>query len=261
MKTQVTVLVVFGLAVMSSTSYADAGRFSPSQKVEQYNKEKKHKEKTDGKHNSLPKLSYLPPDLGAPSTSRLVGMALRSGGVDDFLLSVLTPAHTGLSLKAQPDIFWYTSKPVSKPFQFVEFVLISEKAHKPILRTHLASPKEAGIQKISLSKYGVSLEGDKEYIWSIALVPDPASRSHDFVTSGKIKYVKGNGLLFSTVKTSSDDSQPNIFAQKGYWYDAIASIITQTEQHPNDQGIRKKLTSLIEQVGLQQIAKKIEVSK
>jgi hypothetical protein len=263
MKTHITSLVVIGLVTLSSNGFADAKKETLSQKYEQYNKEEKQrklKKKPDRQNNLLQKLSYTPPFLGAPSTSRLVGMALRGDGSNDFLLSVLTPAHTGLSLKAQPEIFWYTSKPISKPFHFVEFVLNSDKAIKPILRTHLVSPKEAGIQKVSLSKYGVTLEDDTEYTWSISLVPDPNSRSHDFVTSGKIKYVKGSALLLSRVKTSSDDSQPNIFAQKGYWYDAIASIITQTEQHPNDQSIRKKLASLIEQVGLQQIAKKIAVS-
>jgi len=88
MKTQITLLVVFGLVSLSSTSYADAGRGAISQKVEQYNqenKEKKLKKKTNGQHNLLQKLSYLPPDLGAPSNSRLVGMALRRGGMDDFL--------------------------------------------------------------------------------------------------------------------------------------------------------------------------------
>ncbi|MEE9338114.1 MAG: DUF928 domain-containing protein [Methylococcaceae bacterium] len=264
MKSHITWLVVIGLITLSSNGFAEQGKGSISQKNEQYNKEekeRKRKKKPDSQNNLLQKLSYsAPPFLGAPSQSRLVGMALRGGGANDFLLSVLTPAHTGLSLKAQPDIFWYTSQPISKPFHFVEFVLNSDKAIKPILRTHLVSPKKAGVQKISLSDYNIELEPDTEYTWSISLVPDPASRSHDFVTSGKIKYVKGNDVLLNTIKTTSLKLQANLYATEGYWYDAVASIIRQTKQHPEDQSFRNNLSALINQVGLYQIAKKIDVS-
>ena len=257
MKSHITMLVVIGLVALSSNGFSDERKGAIAQKYEQYNKEKKLKKKPDRQSNLLQKLSYSPPFLGAPSTSRLVGMALRGGGTNDFLLSVLTPAHTGLSLKAQPDIFWYTSQPISKPFHFVEFVLNSDKAIKPILRTHLISPKKAGVQKISLSDYNIMLESDTEYTWSISLVPDPASRSHDFVTSGKIKYVKGNDVLLNTIKVTSLELQPNLYATEGYWYDAVASIIIQTKQHPEDQSFRNNLSALINQVGLHQIAKKI----
>lgn len=257
MKIHVILKVFLGLIILSSTAYADSNKKpvlkqnSPSNKD---GREIKAKNKGDEQKNSYLKLSYSPPFLGAPSTSRLVGMALR-GGTNDLLLSVLAPEHTGLSLKAQPDIYWYTSKPVSKPFQFVEFVLNADTKIEPVFKTHLKPVSKGGIQKLSLSDFNIKLKPGIEYTWVICLVPDPTSRAHDFVTSGKIKYLKPKKELLDKVTISSTKLDPYVFAEAGYWYDTLAATILQVETQGNDKIAEENLVSLLEQVGLNQIAK------
>jgi hypothetical protein len=256
-KFHISLLAIVGLNVLSSNVYAESLEKSTSQKHQQYNKQKKANKKAGEKNNSLQKLSYMPPFMGgSSSTSRLVGMALR-GSINELVLSVLTPAHTGLSIKAQPDIYWYVSTPTSKPFKFVEFVLNSEHVIKPILREHLPHVRKAGIQKLSLSDFNIKLEPDVEYTWVISLVPDPGSRTLDIVTSGKIKYVVPDSHLLKTVSTTLIDQQPTIFAQEGYWYDAFAGIIEQTIKKPTQSAPRENLVSLLKQVELDQIAKNV----
>ena len=258
MKKYSKIIIIFGLVTLCSVGYADSQKKQLAIQNNQSTKDDnkiKIKKKADRKNPHI-KLSYKPPFLGAPSNSRLVGMALR-GGTSDLVLSVLAPAHTGLSLKAQPDIYWYTSKPISKPFQFVEFVLNSDKAIDPIFRTHLKPVTKGGIQKLSLSEYNIKLDLDTEYTWAISLVPDATSRAHDFVTSGKIKYVKPSQQLLDKIEISSAKLDPYVFAQAGYWYDALATTIRQTETE-NDLSSKDNLVSLLEQVELNQIAKMAE---
>ena len=259
MKKYSKIIIIFGLVTLCSVGYADSQKKQPAIQNNQFTKDDnkiKIKKKAD-RENRRVKLNYKPPFLGASSKSRLVGMALR-GGTSDLVLSVLAPAHTGLSLKAQPDIYWYTSKPISKPFQFVEFVLNSDKAIDPIFRTHLKPVTKGGIQKLSLSEYNIKLDPDIEYTWVISLVPDATSRAHDFVTSGKIKYVKPSQQLRDKIDISSTKLDPYVFAQAGYWYDALAATIRQTETQTNDVSLKENLVSLLEQVELNQIAKMTE---
>jgi hypothetical protein len=256
MKKYTTVIAVFGLITLCSVGYAENQGKQPTKQNNQFTKDdsKTPVKKKKGGENQYVKLSYSPPFLGAPSNSRLVGMALR-GGTSDLLLSVLAPAHTGLSSTAQPDIYWYTSKPISKPFQFVEFVLNSDNSIEPVYRTHLKPVTKGGIQKLSLSDYNIKLDPEIEYTWVVSLVPDATSRAHDFVTSGKIKYVKPSEELRNKIEISSDRLDPFVFAQAGYWYDALAATIRQTKTQANDLSAKENLVSLLEQIELNQIAK------
>ncbi len=256
MKKHILVAVIFGLVTLCSVGYADNEGKQLAKENNQFTKDdsKISVKKRKDKKNQYVKLSYSPPFLGAPSKSRLIGMALR-GGTSDLLLSVLAPAHTGLSLKAQPDIYWYTSIPISKPFQFVEFVLNSDNSIEPVYRTHLKPITKGGIQKLRLSDYNIKLDLDVEYTWVVSLVPDATSRAHDFVTSGKIKHVKPSQELQHKIEISSTKHNPYVFAQGGYWYDALAATIRQTETQTNDLSAKENLVSLLEQIELNQIAK------
>ncbi|MCK5831350.1 MAG: DUF928 domain-containing protein [Methylococcales bacterium] len=247
--------VIIALVSLSFSGYADSLEKLTTHK---YNQNKK--ENTDGKtkpttqNSGFQKLIYTPPLLGAPSTSRLVGMALR-GSTTELLFSVLTPAHTGLSLDAQPDIYWYTSNSISTQFKFVEFVLNSDEAIKPILRTHLPAITKGGVQKIKLADYNITLEPEIEYTWVISLVSDPAARSYDLVTSGKIKYVAAASEQFN--KTVSENQQAYTLAQAGFWYDALDKTIEKIEKKATESIYRKELVSLLKQVELDQIAENI----
>ena len=135
-------------------------------------------------------------------------------------------------------------------------MLNSEKSIAPVLRTRLDSPSKGGIQKLRLADYDITLEPDVKYTWSIALVSDPTTRSHDFVSSGKvIKLGLSKNASKNRLKQASKEQYPNLAAQAGFWYDTLTAIIEQTEQQPNDQTYRNDLVQLLEQVGLHQIAK------
>ncbi|MEE9345344.1 MAG: DUF928 domain-containing protein [Methylococcales bacterium] len=196
---------------------------------------------------------YTPPFLGAPSANRLIGMAVRGIDHEDLLLSVLTPEHTGLTSHAQPVFYWYLSKPVPKSYQFIEFVLSSDKSTTPVLRTRLDKPSKGGIQKIPLADYNISLIPEVEYRWSIALVSDANARSLDIVSSGNVKLAKPNKVLETSLQAVSIAQHPAIFAQAGLWYEAMTSLVNQVEKQPENLTHTQNLAALLEQAGLQEI--------
>lgn len=246
-----TLLILFCISFISSSCFANDKQKIKTEKHQlTLNKEtNKAKKKTDSKNKPLNIIKYSPPFLGAPSLDRLNAMGTRQAAKQhDLLFSLLTPTHTGLTSQPQPNLYWFTSKPVSKPFQFIEFVLNSERSLTPILRTRLPQLEKSGIHQLNLADYDISLKPEIEYSWSIALIKNPEIRSIDLVSKSKIKYVKPDKSLQQKLKESSTNQKASIYAKKGYWYEAISTAVQQQKEQPDH------LTHLINQITLQKIA-------
>ena len=83
-------------------------------------------------------LLYRPPrGLGAPSPGRRVGGGTQGQKQSIPILSVLAPGHIGLTVREQPDLYWFASDVVTNP---VELTLTLEKGDTPILEKRLPVP-------------------------------------------------------------------------------------------------------------------------
>lgn len=196
-------------------------------------------------------LVYDLPNPGAPDTSRLIGAGTRTKGQNVPYLSVLTPKHTGLTLSNQPILYWFTSEPITMP---LEFVLVSEQSFTPVIKVPLSQPQHAGVQSIKLSDYNVSLKPETVYQWSIALIPNTKMRTHDIVTSGKIKRIKPAESLQRELSQTPEISKPSIYAKRGIWYDLMSSLTASIVKKPTDHLLKEIRAQLLEKVGLIEIA-------
>ncbi|MEE9426462.1 MAG: DUF928 domain-containing protein [Methylococcales bacterium] len=196
-------------------------------------------------------LVYDLPNPGAPDTSRLIGAGTRTKGQNIPYLSVLTPKHTGLTLSNQPILYWFTSEPITMP---LEFVLVSEQSYTPVLKVPLSQPQHAGVQSIKLSDYNVILKPETVYQWSIALIPNIEMRTHDIVTSGKIKRIKPVESLQRELLQTPEISKPSIYAKRGIWYDLMNSLADSIAKRPADHLFKESRAQLLEQVGLIEVA-------
>lgn len=167
-------------------------------------------------------LLYHPPHgLGAPSAGRRVGGGTRGTNKSIPVLSVLAPGHVGLTIREQPDLYWFASHVVNDP---VEFTLMLEKGDTPLVERRLAVPAHAGVQRVSLSEFGVKLMLGERYNWSIALVLDPKRRSKDILAMGiieRVERVELNPAALAKAPTTDDFYR---FAADGLWYDAVMAI-------------------------------------
>ena len=191
---------------------------------------------------------YQPPrGLGAPSAGRRVGGGTRGTNKSVPILSVLAPGHTGLTVREQPDLYWFASDVVTNP---VELTLTVEKGETPLLEKRLAIPTHAGVQRVRLSDYGVKLVPGERYNWSIALVLDPKRRSKDVIAVGAIERVERAG--FDQAAGPTTDSFYR-FAADGLWYDAVMTISELIESSPADSALRKQRAELLDQVDLSEV--------
>jgi hypothetical protein len=163
---------------------------------------------------------------------------------------VLAPDHVGLTTHDQPNLYWYISKPIP---HFVEFTITERKAVKPLFVKILNGPDRGGIQAVSLADYGVRLRRDVQYKWFVTLVIDADQRSKDILAGGIITLVNVPQSLPAKLQTAGN-RVPYIYAEEGLWYDALEAISRMIETSPTNADFRKQRTSLLEQVGLSEVA-------
>lgn len=181
---------------------------------------------------------WRPNVTGAPSGR--VGGAVR--GTSAFPTPhVLAPDHLALTLKSTPSLFWHLDAAAPENVTIV-FTLVDEAHDAPLVETQLELPARPGVNRVRLSDYGVELQEEALYTWSVALVPDTENRARDQVSLGRLKRVS----LDRDVPREARE-----FASRGYWYDALESLSDQVDADPQDRDAQALRRSLLSQAGLE----------
>lgn len=191
---------------------------------------------------------YKPPLLGAPGGR--VGGGTRGPARDMFILSVLAPNHTGLTAVDQPTLYWFISNVTQFP---VEVSVVDDQGSDPLLETRVPSPSQPGVQRIRLADFNVRLKPGVAYRWFVAVVPDPARRSKDILAGGTIQRVDPSEELKKKLTQAGKADLPFLYAEAGYWYDALSALSEQIEATPQDPAPRKHRAAMLVQVGLPEI--------
>jgi hypothetical protein len=168
-----------------------------------------------------------------------------------FILSVLVPDHTGLTVKEQPSLFWFISGDTTLP---VELTISDPNASEPVLETRIPGPVKRGIHRVRLADYGVRLTPGVGYQWSVSVIPDSARRSRDIVGSGKIERVEFSTDLQARVAGAGKDDLATRYAEAGIWYDALEAVSDLVERSPGDNKPLTYRAILLRQVGLPEVA-------
>lgn len=191
---------------------------------------------------------YKPPQRGAPEVRVNAG----SRGTGDGLpaIHVLAPNHAGLTTQSQPTLFWYLSKATRSK---IEVSLFLENDPRPLLELKLEGTDHSGLQKLPLSKHGVSLKPNLAYQWVVALVPDAKNRSKDSLASGIVKRIDPAPSLKDKIAAAKAEERAMIYAEQGVWFDAIESLLDRMETDPKDSETVDQIMALLEQVGLKEV--------
>jgi hypothetical protein len=184
-------------------------------------------------------VEYKPPTRGAPKVR--VGGSTRSMQ-RALSLAVIAPDHAGLASTQSPDLYWYISRPVETPLEFS--IGPVDAPEQPLIETTIPPVAQAGIQKIRLADLKVKLVPGEEYQWLISFASKPGSRAKDAIASGRVK-----------VQPAAKMNSFGAYAKAGYWYDAYAALREDLARHPRDASLAAAQQSLLEQVGLDDVAR------
>ena len=193
---------------------------------------------------------YQPPLRGTTAGGR-IGGGTRGTGEQSVSMSVLAPEHLGLTVRAQPRLYWYLSDTVNVP---AELTVVDKRSADPLLELTITRTLEAGVHGLDLERQGVRLEPGVRYEWFVALVVDVAQRSQDIVAGGEIEFVASTADLERKLANAGEDGVAGIYAGAGIWYDAIDSVSMLVERSPADPVHREHRAALLDQVGLEKVA-------
>lgn len=193
---------------------------------------------------------YQPPADAKPG-GRIDG-TVRGHQGDVPTVFVLAPKdHIGLTMEAQPSLYWYLSEPTTHP---LTFTMTTAEAIQPLVEMVLDPPREAGVQEIDLKKLGMILKTGLTYRWFITLTLDPDSPSSDIVAGAsveRVNFVEAQ-LIYLPAAQARD---PVALAKAGLWYDTLEAVSQQIQDLPDDEHLRQQRAALLEQVDLPQVAR------
>ena len=200
---------------------------------------------SDAKATTASAPVYKPPLRGAPGGR--VGGGTRGTGREAFILSVLAPAHTGLTTSEQPMLYWFISSPSSHP---VELTLVDPQKTDPLIELRIPPPVAAGVHRVSLAEHGVRLNPAIAYQWYVAVMPDTGRRSKDILAGASLERVAVPDDLGAKVSSAAKADLPAVYAGAGIWYDAIAALNELIAAAPQDAALRTQRSALLREVGL-----------
>ena len=162
----------------------------------------------------------------------------------------LVPNHVGLTIADQPVVYWYLSRPTQAR---TLFVLLDARSLQVVQSIILPPSERAGIQSVRFKDYGVTLQRDVPYRWFVNVLIDPTMPARDLVAGGTIERITPE---FSPAKVppSSSLDAVHFYAAQGLWYDAMAAISDLIATAPLNDLFRQQRASLLQQVGLQEVA-------
>lgn len=200
---------------------------------------------------------YTPPTVsGAPSNRVGGGTRGIKNNVGHPVLVALAPAnHTGWTLEKQPTLYWSLSQDSTET---VEIMLsyadpVAAGSYDPVFKTLITHP-QAGIHALKLSESKVELKANIEYEWTLTLLKNGKVTPDSITTTALLMVVEpqkivGLADLLANEKPSGE-KLVSLLAQKGIWYDAIATLETLILRNPEQASLRNQLTKLLEQVSL-----------
>ena len=181
---------------------------------------------------------YNPPARGAPSGR--VGGGTR--GLRILPLAALAPDHTGLTISAQPALYYFL--PAISGVR-VAVRLANEPNAQPLLDKDFAPPAKTGIQRLELKALGVTLSPGVEYRWTVS---DSRTSS-----TGMIRRIEPSQELARKLNgVPSGRGRYTLLAREGVWYDALDEVSRAADSAGPVPGRHR--AALLEQIGLKDIA-------
>jgi hypothetical protein len=185
---------------------------------------------------------YDSPESAGP----VVRATARSDTPGMAALQALTPERAGWTMAAQPTLYWHASEATRFP---CEFKLIREGTDEPLVRVQLPAPAAAGIQRIELSQFGISLDEGTSYRWSVTLV-DLEGSGADRATGG-IRRVAPPESLRTTADGASASEHLDALERAGLWYDALDLVTRMIERNPRAENLVARRNAMLAKARIQ----------
>ncbi len=166
-------------------------------------------------------------------------------------LTLLVPEHIAQTVADRPSLFWYLA---GKKDLSVAFYEVPAKGEKQLLWRKSVKVEQPGIVQLTFPRDQPELAIGKVYSWSVELVCDHNAIKPNLAQAALERVAPSQWLEAQLTKAETDQRRAELYATSGQWYDAVSVTAAAMAVAPDDQSIRQDLFSLMEQIGLKNIA-------
>ncbi|MBL8645406.1 MAG: DUF928 domain-containing protein [Rhodospirillaceae bacterium] len=199
----------------------------------------------DAEKVKVPK--YKPMGRGAPGGR--IGGATRGTPPESLKMLALAPDHVGYAAQAQPVLYWYLSDPIDGAV----FTIKPADGSGAVMKKDLTGPLAKGVQAVSVAELGISLEPEKVYEWSISLAADQP-KDISALSRGLVAVRAASSKVTKQAAKAKPEALPELYAENGYWYDAIDGISRLIAANPAVNSYKLIRAGMVEQVKLFDVA-------
>ncbi len=200
-----------------------------------------------------------PPNIGAPSQRKAGGSrgcmdVVQNTQLSEKVLTALVPEYSssqlvlGLTTQVRPTFWFYV--PYKSDSTYAKLVLEDEN-NQTIYKTPLTGTP--GVVSVSLPSTSAPLKIGKQYRWYFNIY---CKQDNQFLTSveGNVQLSALNPIVQSQLDKATPQQQVALYAANGIWYEALTALANLRHTYPQDTKLASDWVSLLESVGLQNIA-------
>lgn len=141
-------------------------------------------------------------------------------------LTPLIPDQVGWSATSKPSFWVYNPYSGTTPFSAIVLLRDGKDGSRvPIAPMNITLPTSSGIVKVPLTQ---PLESKRLYRWYFTVICNPQDSSENAYVSGWVRWVAPNTNLQKQLASASSRQKAALYAQNGYWYDALELLAKDT---------------------------------
>lgn len=175
---------------------------------------------------ALPAIAeYKPPKKRSAPSGTITSTGTRGGCSDQSktaLTAIAPTKHIGQTASSHPTFVWHVPDPDPHPLIFQLYEL-SSTGEQLIYTTQLQSTP--GMMQLPLPKDEAGLSTGRRYTWQVVLLCEPNRPSTALRSGADIEAITLPSSLSAQLATAqSPEERMTLYAQAGFWYDALAEI-------------------------------------
>lgn len=194
---------------------------------------------------------YVPPSTDARPQRLISGGSRGCNQPGNSSLTLLVPpSHLPLTISRHPTFLFHLD---NLPRHSLLFTLVEPGMIEPIWETKLTLT-QPGLVTLKLPPDTLGLEVGQEYYWTVAILCNEKRPSQNAYARAAIKRIPPPAKITDQLISNPDNREKaQIYAQSGFWYDAIASSYQDYLQDVPSRQLDAYFWQLLAQVGLQNI--------
>ncbi|MEM8610620.1 MAG: DUF928 domain-containing protein [Cyanobacteria bacterium P01_H01_bin.105] len=184
--------------------------------------------------------TFTPP--GDDSPDRTSGLGSRTGGrctLEEETIEALMPENNfGLTLAARPTVV--VQIPENTSAQRL-ILTITDEEERYYAEEDFWVAGQTGLISLSLSDQPQPLTIGRNYRWHVVVVCDEQPDPDNPVLVGWVQRT----AVTESISKKTPLEQAQWFAENGYWYDMLAVLLRELEDHPNDPHLQAIWQSVV----------------